>query len=396
MKNQNSDRNPTDLAAGKGSPQRTIDLTKNFTSFQVARMRRYVTTFSWLFAQQYAHAPLLLAKSIFLGVFGRFGNILALVVTVKCAILMLSPTGPRQRLAEAFDGFGGDITVAAIILGIPLLLMLLVAQADTVHNRATMVLRSQVAHTLALSAIIQQLLPLKEKPLSAQQAQEHGRLTAWRFTHTYGMLKRVQAPFIQLIVATFTVLLTFFLGLFLDAMVMSIMVALGAVLLAAFIWRRHSRVHNLSQQQQQFQASASTNRTTFAAAVQAWLQSRETDDALEAASERYHQGLHGAEQNAREFRIESNKLTTIGQGVLFTVFLVVLYTRGIEGDTSHIATAALTVYLLRLMIGQFQTIANNAVALAQDYPPLVELSQSALTSRHPIVSDNNELLADQA
>jgi hypothetical protein len=347
----------------------------------IERVRRYLRTYWWLWQQQPIAGRRHFLLALLFGLVSRFGHLIVLVVSMKCALWLLNPSSLPAGFTGLLPGGAESPLIVPLLFSLPAAVMFGALVTQHLHTKFSDLHKSEFAYQLALRSIsdrFQDSFPageLKKRQILAVAggvARQLERLTA--------RLIRVEANVHSIIIQSASLAMAVALGLVLDPIVAAVMLSIGVVAAILFVSVRHVRFQRLTKEREVLQREHAEARRKLVEGLAEQISSKKKHDDFEDAASDFDQVARTRRLNEVGFRAGSNLLISAGQSVLILGLLLAIYLRGAPKDAHEIAMAILLLLVLRGAIGLIRGISVSAVALSRDYVMLVELSEGRTIS----------------
>lgn len=333
---------------------------------------RFVSTYWWLFERHRTTHPWLFTLTIATGIIFRFSNIMALVVSMKCAVWILDP----DRQLKRFAFLSGHTAIeGAVLILLPMLLVGVAIAAERAHLNLFSKLRSSVAQHLALSDVRGKLNIPAHETLDEKRIREISLFVSEKFERSFQKAHRAQTWFIQIIVALSVMMLITGVGLYIEFQIMIVILFASVPLLGAFIWRRHAQSRANLERQEQLNSDVRAAKVTFESRLRRWLQKPGSAGQWKSVASQYANLINSSTRLNEQFQATSEFILNLGQGLIISLFLLYLFLTTTHGDTSRLGSIAISLVLIRYSIAQLRIVAIGTVQMSKDYPLIVRLSK---------------------
>ncbi|MEZ5922802.1 MAG: hypothetical protein R3D57_00285 [Hyphomicrobiaceae bacterium] len=347
----------------------------------IERGARYLRTYWWLWQQQAIAGRRLFLLAVFFGLVSRFGHLIVLVVSMKCALWLLRPNTLPAAMTGVLPGGADSPLVVPILFSMPATVMFGALLTQHLHTRFADRHKSEFAFQLAFRSIegrFAEGIPSAEAKRRQLLAAAGG--LARQFERLLARLVRVEANVLSIIIQSASLIMAMLLGLYLDPIVTAVMLSMGLIAAIVFVSLRHGHFQRLMKEREALQREQVEARKSLLEGLADRLSAPHDSDALKEVASSYDRVARGRRMKEVGFRTVSNLLISAGQAVLILGLLLAIYLRGAPKDAHEIAMAIVLLLVLRGALGLIRGISVSAVALSRDYVMLVELAEGRAVS----------------
>ena len=360
------------------------------------RLGRYLKTCLWLLRQNLIISRTKTFISLVVGIVARMGPLVGYLVAIRCAVWILAPETLPEAYANLFSPLKSYGLYQAPLVVFPLLTFAISALAQRINYRITLDLKTGLAEMMArryTSKFASKELPTFDpgedvaENVRKRQANVDAKKLTTEYRTCHSRVYRSEANFLNLLLSAMTLVLALLAGLVISPYIIGPMMSAAVGLALVVIWRRHAGAQNLEQRRV---SNRETELAIFAAAQEKakgyfvdGYKRNDIDNLLSPLAAPIAQNYEERE----EFRSTSSLAISIGQSAIIVVFLLVL-AQNPEAFRSQLGQLVIAILLIRFSFAAIQTASTAAVSLSQDYPFIVELSQSVPETRELSKLDN--------
>lgn len=299
--------------------------------------------------------------ALFFGICARLGALVGFILSIRCAIWILTPESIPGSLKALLPGDPNMVFLA--LVAVPGAAFLGLAVAQVLHSNVVLKLRNAVSERLAAQFSELRLHEtgeeqLKDRPTMSQMAADI------RVTH--GEIVTVEAMLINLLVTTFGLCIAFTGGMIIDWVLMGIIALVGVSFSVSMAIYQYTKSHAMAQEQENVRRQEKHEIEDFVNL------SRSADPdlkILEEAQQRTPQMLQAMSHQKsadHKFTRQSTLFVDLGQTALIVTFMLLLI------DYSGTAPERISMLIILTLIFRFlssylQVITHLVIKLGMHY-----------------------------
>ena len=340
------------------------------------RAARYTRVYWWLWQQQTIAGRRQFVLAVLFGLASRFGHLLVLVVSMKCAIWLFKPSSLPSILTKVLPGGAESGLLMPLLFLFPGAVMFGTLFAQHMHAKLSDAHKSEFAYRIALRSANQQFGRSRtSNPLNRKDTIAIAGSIGRQFERLTARLVRVETNVLSIIIQTSSLIMAMLLGMFLNPVIAAVTLTLGFVSAAVFVSFRHGHFQKLTKEREVLQRELVEARKRLLDGLASRVSSPVDARGLEQITSDFDSVARRRRIREAGFRSLSNSVVSGGQSVLILGLLLAIYLWGAPKEAHEIGNAIVLLVVLRAALGLIRSISVSAVALSGDYVMLVELAE---------------------
>lgn len=342
----------------------------------VERAARYMRVYWWLWQQQTIAGRRQFVLAVLMGLASRFGHLLVLVVSMKCAIWLFKPSSLPPIVTQALPGGAESGLLMPLLFLLPGAVMFGALFAQHMHGSLSDAHKSEFAYKIALRSATRQFSQSRpSSPLKRKEAVAIAAGIGRQFERLIARLVRVETNVLSIIIQSLSLVMAMALGMFLNPIIASITLTLGFVAAAVFVTFRHGHFQKLTKEREVLQRDLVEARKRLIDGLVSRVSEPGDTRGMEQLASEFDVVARRRRIREAGFRSISNSVVAGGQSVLILGLLLAIYLWGAPKEAHEIGNAIVLLVVLRAALGLIRSISVSAVALSGDYVMLVELAE---------------------
>jgi len=337
------------------------------------RLARYARTWIWIISCNANLYPALLMFTVGFGVAARLGTIVGFVLSIKAAVWIFQPETIPPLFYEILpvDQQG----MFAILILVPGLVFLLTGQFRYWHSTNALKLQTGFSNHFAREIILNELQLKTGAELSEKRTFVEASNSLRK---TYARLFAVEGMLLDLLILIPVIIISLLVGLLINWLIVSVIMGLGFVLIAMFIWIRHQDRNELQRietelQEQQINSSQALINLHTATKLNENGISEKANPAPTINS--MINSMSKIREANQRFRFNSDLAMDMGQALIVIIFLGLLLNADIQ--SMQVQYLVILALLFRFIISYGKAIVQAILKLSPFYKFIVEFHKNS-------------------
>jgi len=337
------------------------------------RLARYARTWLWIISRNANLYPALLFFTVGFGVAARLGTIAGFVISIKAAVWIFQPETIPPIFYEILpvDQRG----MFAVLILVPGLVFLLTGQFRYWHSTYALKLQTAFSNHFAREISLNEL----ELKTGAELSEKRTFVDATNnLRKNYAKLFAVEVMLLDLLILTPVIIISLLVGLFINWLIVSVIMTLGFVLIAIFIWIRHQDRNELERievelQEQQANSAKKLINLHAANTINANGVNEKVNPAPTISS--MIEIMSRIKEANQRFRFNSDLAMDMGQSLIVIIFLGLLLNADIQ--SMQVQYLVILALLFRFIISYGKAIVQAILKLSPFYKFIVEFHKNS-------------------